>query len=256
MHLESVSFSFFFFSPGFLLKRVTAFRSLKYQLKTASFFLNKVMHLVEFRVFNWFAITLHSTPFYLQLKPVHCRICEVKGTSTSYHCFGELLNSYTAGWDEYKKIRAFSLVVSVAKLDERTSKVRELCPCGTLFYLAMSPRCSIVPPSPFHGTNKTSVFFIVLYFSSLLKLMTTMAFGSLRSLSPGQSHFKRDSCTFLLHQRTQGAVCLGPRCVVVPTYSTPTVTWTSGKWPELSGSSGLVGARIGAKMTSSAYSMS
>lgn len=88
---------------GFLLKRVTAFRSLKYQLKTASFFLNK-------------------------LKPVHCKICEVKGTSTSYHCFGELLNSYTAGWDEYKKIRAYSLVVSVAKLDERTNKVLSRAP--------------------------------------------------------------------------------------------------------------------------------
>lgn len=64
------------------------------------------------------------SPCGLQLKPIHSRICEFKGTCTSYQCFGELLNSYVAGWDEYKKIRAYSLVTSVAKLDERTSKVR------------------------------------------------------------------------------------------------------------------------------------
>lgn len=62
------------------------------------------------------------------MKPVHSKICELKGTSASYQCFGELLNSYVAGWDEYKKIRAYSLVVSVAKLDERTSKVLHRAP--------------------------------------------------------------------------------------------------------------------------------
>jgi len=60
--------------------------------------------------------TLHACfIFSLQLEPTHTAISEFAGSAMAYKCFGQLLTTFVAGWEEYEMARAYCLVQSISR---------------------------------------------------------------------------------------------------------------------------------------------
>ena len=53
--------------------------------------------------------------FSLQLEPIHTTISEFAGSAMAYKCFGRLLTTFVAGWEDYEKARAYCLVQSISR---------------------------------------------------------------------------------------------------------------------------------------------
>ena len=65
----------------------------------------------------------HAIIFSLQLEPIHTTISEFAGSAMAYKCFGQLLTTFVAGWEEYEKARVYCLVQSISRCVSLISKV-------------------------------------------------------------------------------------------------------------------------------------